>query len=138
MSRRIVTTAYQGAGGGASDTYFDRIVKYIPSDIVAAWTAVSAAVDGASKAGATIPTSTVLWICFLFGVVITPFWVLKQTTALNAPPAKSQAAVGTVAFIVWVFALGGPFSSLSFYNGLYGTLAIVGFTLVSGLIVPKE
>ena len=135
MPRRIQTTAYQSTEGGTPDTYFDRIVKYVPADVVAAWTAVAAAVKGA---GASVSASTVLWMCFIFGVIITPFWVLKQTDADGKPKAYTQVLVATIAFIVWVFALGEPFSSLPFYNGLYGTLAIIGFTLISGLIVPKE
>jgi hypothetical protein len=127
--------SYESTGGTASDGYFDRIVKYVPADIVAAWTAVAAAVKGA---GTGVPGSTVLWVCFAFGVVITPWWVLRQTAADGKPRAATQAIVATIAFIVWVFALGEPFSDLKFYNGLYGTLAIIGFTLVSGGIVPKE
>ena len=136
MPRRIQTIAYQAAsGGGEPDTYFDRIVKYVPADVVAAWTAVAAAVKGA---GSNVSASTILWICFAFGVIFTPFWVLKQTSVTDKPKAVTQAVVAMFAFIVWVFALGEPFSFLSFYNGLYGTLAIIAFTLISGLIVPKE
>ena len=139
MPRRIRTTRLEGVTGGDADTYFDRIIKYIPADIVAAWTAVTAAVSGAAKLGAANFTpSTVLWICFAFGVIITPLWILKQTAAGGEPPAKTQAIVATLAFIVWVFALGAPFDSQPWYNGLFGTLAIIGFTLISGLIVPKE
>src|SRR5436190_23486193 len=135
MPRRIMTTAYQGLEGGTPDTYFDRIVKYVPADVVAAWTAVTAAVKGAS---ASVPAPTVLWVCFAFGAIFTPFWVLGQTHIEGKPKAYTQALVATLAFIIWVFALGEPFSFLSFYNGLYGTLAIIAFTLISGWIVPKE
>jgi hypothetical protein len=136
MPRRIQRVALESfKGEGSSDTYFDRIVKYVPADVVAAWTAVAAAVKGA---GASVSAPTVLWICFIFGVIITPLWVLKQTDFPGKPKAYTQALVATLAFIVWVFALGEPFSFLSFYNGLFGTLAIIGFTLISGLIVPKE
>lgn len=135
MARRIQTTAFHKTGGGVPDTYFDRIVKYVPVDIVAAWTAVAAAV----KAAAGVPTTTVLWVCLAFGVILTPFWTLKQTHVEGQPSAWTQAAVATAAFIIWVFALGGqPFTSLTFYHELYGSLAIIAFTLISGLIVPKE
>jgi hypothetical protein len=135
MPRRILTVSHQDSGGPDADGYMDRIVKYVPSDVVAAWTAVMAAVKGA---GASVPADNVLWGCFVFGVVFTPLWVLKQTNADGKPKAITQAIVATVAFLVWVFAIGAPFSSLSFYNGLYGTLAMIAFTLGSGLVVPKE
>src|SRR5580658_9072245 len=111
MSRRIQTMSLQtlapgGGGGTPPDGYFDRIVKYVPADVVAAWTAVAAAVKGA---GASVSAPTVLWICFVFGVVFTPLWVLKQTSVDGKPKAITQAAIATLAFIVWVFALGEPF-----------------------------
>jgi hypothetical protein len=72
----------------------------------------------------------ILWIVFTFGILLTFLWKLKQTQL------RVQAAISTGAFIVWVFALGGPFSSLNWYNPLYGTLVLIGFTLVTGLINP--
>jgi hypothetical protein len=133
MSRRIRTTALESTGKGAVDTYFDRVIKYIPTDIVSAWVAVTGIVKGA---GAGVPTNAVLWGCFVFGALLTPFWTLKQTQMEGVPPAWLQASMGTVAFVVWVFAMGDPFTSLSFYHQLYGSLALIAFTLISGLIVP--
>jgi hypothetical protein len=132
MSRRIKTAALQGTGGAAVDTYFDRVIKYIPADIVSAWVAVIGIVKSASG----IPTSTVLWICFLFGIAITFVWTPWQTGVSGAYPAWVQATVCTIAFVVWVFALGEPFTSLYWYNQLYGSLALIGFTLVAGRVVP--
>jgi hypothetical protein len=132
MSRRIITTAFQANGGGILDGYFDRILKYIPADIVGAWIAVTGIVKGATG----ISTQTVLWICFSFGVVLTPFWILQQTHIKDTPPAYLQAAVSTAAFCVWVFAVGEPFSGLGFYNPVYGSLVLIAFSLLSGRIVP--
>jgi hypothetical protein len=132
MSRRIQTTTLQATDGGPVDTYFDRIIKYIPADIVSAWVAVTGIVKSANG----IPTNAVLWICFVVGAVVTLVWTLEQTRVVGTPPAWLQAAVSTSAFVIWVFALGDPFSSLSFYNQVYGSLALIAFTLISGRIVP--
>jgi hypothetical protein len=127
MSVRIVTTTLESTGGTeAPDTYFDKIVKYIPSDIIAAWVAAT----GAIAAAADVPKHRILWIVFAFGILFTFLWKLKQTRL------RVQAAISTGAFVVWVFALGGPFSSLNWYNPVYGTLVLIGFTLVTGLINP--
>lgn len=132
MSRRIITKTLQSvAGGPGVDTYSDRVVKYIPSDIVAAWTAASAIIASASN----VPTETLFWVAFVVGLIITPLWILKQT---GKPAAATQAMVGTGAFLVWVFALGGPFAKLSFYRPLYGSLILILYTLLVGLIQPKE
>jgi hypothetical protein len=139
MSRRIRTIALQGVTGSSPpDTYFDRIVKYVPADIVAAWTAATAAVAGAKDLKPTIPADNILWVFFVFLLIITPLWVNKQTHEPGKPRAVKQIIVATAAFVVWVFALGPPFSSLPYYNGLFGTLVIIAFTLVSGLIIPND
>ena len=132
MTRRIQTVAFQSKAGGPVDTYFDRVVKYIPADIVSAWVVVI----GIVKSAQGIPTNAVRWASFLFGVILTPFWTLKQTHVEGEAPAWLQAAVATAAFVVWVFALGDPFSSLDFYRQVYGSLALIAFTLLSGRIVP--
>lgn len=138
MSRRIVTKQTESnepnKPGAPIDTYFDRVVKYIPSDIVAAWTAATGLINSASD----VPQSTLLWIVFLVGVVLTPAWILKQTSEKRKPLAITQSLVSTVSFVVWVFALGGPFATLGFYRPLYGSLVLILYTLVSGLITPTE
>lgn len=138
MPRRIRTTAFQATGGGGVDTYFDRVVKYVPADIVAAWTAVIGIVKGAQQ----VPTDAILWSCFVGGIIITFFWMLHQTKLERVPLdsiAYWQASIATVAFAVWAFAIGGaPFDSLSFYNPIYGSLTLIAFTLISGLIVPTK
>jgi hypothetical protein len=107
MSIRIHTKAYQSGGTTAlPDTYFDKVVKYIPADVVGAWVAAT----GIVQASAAAPKDTLLWIIFVAGVLITAAWKLKQTKL------PIQAAVSTGAFAVWVFALGGPFQHLAWYR----------------------
>lgn len=136
MSRRIVTKKLNNnLSGGELDTYWDRVIKYIPSDIVAAWTVVT----GLISTDPTAPQKPLLWISFFIFVLITVWWVWKQTSQRNQPPAISQITVSTFSFIVWVFALGGPFATWEgFYRPLYGSLVLVVYSLVVGLILPKE
>ena len=70
MSRRIVTRQLESTRGGAQvDTYFDKVIKYIPADVVAAWTVVSGLV---ASAGDEVPKATVLWLAYAFGSGIDP------------------------------------------------------------------
>ena len=129
MSVRITTKMYHAAGEPAPklDTYFDKVVKYIPSDIVGAWVAAAGIIRSASG----VPAATVLWICFAFGVLLTALWKLKQTGL------PIQAGISTGAFVIWVFALPeGPFAHLAWYHPLYGSLVLIGYTLVSALVNP--
>jgi hypothetical protein len=136
MGRRIETLELHAAtkGGGKPDAYFDRVIKYIPADVVSAWVFAAASIKAASD---DVPKTLVLWIAFACGLILTALWTIKQTSVPGRPTAVVQVAVSTVAFAVWVFALGGPFESLTFYRPLYGSLVLVLYTLSAALIVPK-
>ena len=43
-----------------------------------------------------------------------------------------------MAFVVWVFALGEPFNSLSFYSPVYGSILLILYNLIIPLINPVE
>ncbi|SEH06317.1 hypothetical protein [Candidatus Venteria ishoeyi] len=135
MSRRIVTTQLQASGGVRVDSYFDKVMKYIPADIVAAWIATTGIINSAST---KMPQATVLWIAFASGLVLTALWTWKQTSETDKPLAATQILISTTAFAVWVFALGGPFENLGWYDSSYGALGLIFYTLVVGLITPAE
>lgn len=134
MTRRIIAKQPEAVSGEEVDTYFDRVVKYIPADIVAAWTAAAGLI---ASAGPNVNAKMLLWVAFAVELILTPFWILKQTTKPNKPPAVAQSVIGTCAFFVWVFALGGPFVNLIFYKPIYGSLLLIFYTLIVGLKVPK-
>jgi hypothetical protein len=140
MSRRIRTVALQGVTGGEADSPFDRAIKYVPADVVVAWTAVVAVIKGATDIAAD-NRPTALLICLVIGLLTTFVWTFIHTkdSSANPPtqrPAYVQSAISTIAFVVWVLALGD-------LNGMWGItetigkLALIGFTLVSSFIVPK-
>ncbi len=136
MGRRVITSQMQSAGqpSGTVDTYTDKLIKYIPADIVAGWTAVSGLIAGrdADQQG------TLLWVVFLVALVITPLWISRVTGRSGMKPATTQIVISTVAFVVWVFALGGPFAGLSWYDPVYGSLLLIGFTFIVPIINPNE
>ncbi len=133
MGRRVITEELQAVGGSQVDTYIDRVVKYIPADVVAAWVAATGIVKG-SDLSDTVP---ILWVAFIFGIGVTAAWTWKQTTVEGEKPAYKQIAISTVAFCVWVFALGGPlFESMSWYHPVFGSLSLIAYTLAVGLLDP--
>ncbi len=134
MSRRIITSQFQAAGPGTKiDTYFDRVIKYIPADIVGAWIAIM----GLINSTVNVP-SIILWVVFGCMVVLSALWTWRLTTEPKMSPAITQTLIATGAFIVWVFALGGPFATLAFYRPLYGSLLLILYTLVVALVIPRE
>jgi hypothetical protein len=133
--RRIVAVERQAAGGAEPiDSYFDRVLKYIPADVVGAWVAVTGLIAGSSD----VPKGTLLWIMFLALAAISMAWTLKQTAVTGKPPAYTQAAIATGSFVVWVIALGGPFATLDIYRPVYGSLLLIVYTLTVGLVVPEK
>src|SRR6266516_224815 len=105
MNRRIrVAGPAAAAAASPVDTYFDKLVKYIPADIVGAWVTVSGLVTGTSGA----PRQTILWIAFVVGLILTAWWTLQQAAAPGRRPAVTQAIVSTGAFCVRDGDLGGP------------------------------
>lgn len=129
--RRIVTARLQATGGGQpADGFFDRIIKYIPADVVAGWVAV----DGLTKTFAT----TVLWGLFAVFAILAFLWTKKQTAVAGQPPALLQSFVAAASFAVWAFALhSGPFGPIA-YPDAAGSVALIVYTLAIGLIVPPD
>jgi FtsH-binding integral membrane protein len=134
MPRRVREFELQSTqGGGEADGYLDRVVKYVPADVVAAWTAAVAVIKGTIG----IPSIAVLLVCFIVALGLTFWWTLQQTKTENQPPAYKQAAVATVAFLVWVLALGDlndALKAVTAWNEAYAKLILIAFTLVSGKI----
>ncbi len=137
MSRRIGVVWPKAQAAGVPpvdvDTYFDKVFKYIPADIVGAWVAVTGLISSARD----IPRQTILWVAFGIGLILTAWWTWKQAALPGRRPPATQAIVSTGAFAVWVFALGGPFQHVP-GREVYGSLLLILYTLVVALIDPRE
>lgn len=149
MGRRIVTDAYLESAkalettGGAelppeADGFWDKVIKNIPGDIVAGWTAVLGLFKGAAG---TIPdeqTLIYLWVLFGIFLLVTFIWTWRQTAAAGAKPAWTQIALSTIAFFVWALALGTPFDTLTFYDGRVAAALLIVYTIAAGAVNPTE
>src|SRR5262249_48933816 len=75
--------------------------------------------------------------------ILTPIWVLSRERRMLArgllwwPSSFVRAAVSTLAFVAWAFALEEPFSSLKWHNPESASLVLFVFTLLSGFLVPN-
>lgn len=134
MGRRINTLGLQ-ATGGTTDGFFDKIIKYIPSDIVALWTGAI----GVITAGGTTAqeNETVLWIAFGVVLILTAVWTWYQTNAPGQPPAIKHIVASTISFAVWAIALpGGPISTIPSWKAMWGSLLLMVWTFILGMIPP--
>lgn len=136
MGRRIIWSAYESNEPEEQiDSYFDRLLKYIPADVVGLWLTGSGLIqsqaDDTSRVG-------LLWLLFVVGVVFAFLWTRKQTDEPGKPTAWQQICLACGAFVVWVFAIGGPFAELSFYRPLYGSLFLLIYTSAIPLLPPPR
>ncbi len=113
------------------DTYFEKIVKYIPADILAAYMTFSGII-------ADDPTNPVWlhWACFAALTILTPLYTIYRPS--EPPPLLFKAnktyfcaVASTLSFAVWCFALGGPFAAtFAWYRPVFGSLLLILTTLL--------
>lgn len=111
------------------ESYFEKLLKNIPADIVAGWTALQGIiVDQAGN------SPTIQWIVFGVLLVLTPLYVCYIKTE---PKGFTLNKIffcfsSLLSFTVWVFALGGPFLAQwpKWYQPYLGSIALILTTLI--------
>jgi MFS superfamily sulfate permease-like transporter len=138
MGLRIVSEELQSGAEPnlPKDDYPDRLRKYIPAEVVGFWLAVSGMVQSAAD---NIPKAGLLWLLFVIGLVFTFGWTRRRTNAPGKPTAWTQIAISCGAFVVWVFATGGPLAaSWEGYEPLYGSILLITYTTGVAFVIPPE
>lgn len=125
------------AASGQDDDYVSRVAKYIPGEVVAAYTAllgILANMDVSVRDGFSIAA---------FAICVVANVVYLRVLAKQSHPFGRQAVVSTIAFGVWSYAVGrdvGLFGDdmLGWYEASIASFLLVSFTLVSGAVpAPK-
>lgn len=129
--------------GGREDTYFEKLLKYVPGDIVAAFVAI----DGLLRDQSLANPVWLDWTVFGVLLVLAPLYAVYRPSSPPPPNLQAKrtfhAVAAVVAFTVWVFALGGPFATTwpELYRPMYGTILLIFTTLIIPLfekIILKE
>jgi hypothetical protein len=115
-------------GFRADESYFEKLLRYIPGDIVAGYVALNGIIVG--EAG----NSPILqWIVFGALLVLSPLYMCYMKTE---PPGINLSkafpcVVAALSFAVWVFALGGPFAAQwpTLYKPVFGSVLLILTTL---------
>jgi hypothetical protein len=137
MGRRIVSEQLQsGAANVPPDDYASRLMKYIPTEGVGFWLAVSGVIQSTAD---DVPKVGILWLFFAIGLVLTFLWIKRTTQEPGKPTAWTQVGISCGAFIVWVIATGGPLvMSLPFYKPFIGSLLLITYTAFVAYMIPPE
>ena len=115
------------AGTATRDGYFDRLFKYIPAELVAGYIFVLGVVKQLTDAG---EIRIFQWLLFIIFCILTPLYLWRVQKVMKV----QQHIISLLSFIVWVFALGGPFTLSGWYNPVYGAILLPVFTLVVAII----
>lgn len=118
-----------GSGGVDVKAYLERIAKYIPAEVVAAYISASGAAPLARAPGFLVT------LIFVVCLVCTPLYVTRFTTTKKESVVNSTMAL--LAFVVWAYATGvGLFQYLGWYDAPTASVLLALFTLASGAVVP--
>jgi len=96
-----------------------RVIKYIPGEIVALYLACL----GILSVG-EVPTS-IYWLVFGVLLIIAPLYTWRLSQYSMLPTALAQIVVAAIAFVVWAYALGMPFTLLGWYNPAVASVLVL-------------
>jgi hypothetical protein len=102
----------------AYDNYYSRLVKLIPSEIIAFYLAM----DGI--ASAMKDKETMLWIAFGNAVIGAWFYLGRMANVTQL----TQRFLTIFGLVLWIYVFGGPFAQFSWYDPAYGKLLLVIYT----------
>jgi hypothetical protein len=145
---QIATVAPAAANQAAADQtdtddYTTRIVKYIPAEVVAFYLAAdklfAKATDVVNANIADIFVRDHLRYfsiaVFVIALVGTPLYIRQQAT--DDSPWRVQAALSTLAFLIWAYAVQGQIFA-SVYSSAIAAFLVLVFTFASGFVKPGK
>lgn len=107
----------------AADEYSDRLIKLIPAEVIGVYFSMVTLLKSSKDDVADF----VPWLVFAFGALATLFYLRVTLKVLNV----RQLTLSVVAFCVWAFTIGEPFSRFAWYNGTYAGLLLLAYTFVA-------
>ena len=127
------------ANAEPGDNYLERMVKYVPAEIIAGSMLINAILDQAMKLGgqdatmAGFPVTTIAKGALILGIVLTPLfcWYVRE----EGDAWIVNAMVSTVAFPFWAYLMGAV-AFADHHDGNLAAILVLAFTVISGLIPP--
>jgi hypothetical protein len=113
------------------DDYQGRLLKYIPTEVVVVYVLL----DGMLRSAAPgLPIPAIRWVVF-FALPAGTWLYLQRVEKVSK---LQQLLISTVAFAVWVFSLGGPFSAFAWYSPVYGSILLPLYTFSIPIFQAKK
>ena len=118
----------EDGGGAAAKSYLEKVAKLVPSEIVAGYITALGFITAAD--------SVILWVVFAVCLFLTPAYLYYQSD--EDKPKIIHLIVSTFAFMFWAYAISGAKLVPAIYQPSYGSIALILFTLVSGIIPLRK
>lgn len=115
----------------SADKYADRLLKYIPGEIVALYMMVNGL---ANTLGDSSRLEWFHWSLFALFCILTYAYLYRMAGIRKV----QQLIISVAAFAVWVFALGGPFALYSWYDPLYGQILLPLYTFTIAMVEAEK
>ena len=121
------------------DGYLERMVKYVPAEIIAFSMIINAILEQAMKSGgghaamAGVPVPVIATIALIVACLLTPLfcWYVRQ----DGDAWVADAVVSTIALPFWAYLMGAV-AFAPFHDGNLAAILVMSFTVVSGLVAP--
>jgi hypothetical protein len=121
------------------DGYLERMVKYVPAEIIAFSMVINAILEQAMKTGgetaamAGVPVPVIATGALIIGCLLTPLfcWYVRQ----DGDAWITNAIVSTIALPFWAYLMGAV-AFANHHDGNLAAILLMSFTVVSGLVAP--
>ncbi len=129
----------QLAGAVAGDNYLERMVKYVPAEILGFSMLINAIFDQAVKSGganavmAGCPVTAIATGALIVGCMLPPLfcWYVRE----DGDAWVVNAVVSTIAYPLWAYLMGAV-AFANYHDGNLAVILVLTFTVASGLISP--
>jgi hypothetical protein len=122
------------------DGYLERMVKYVPAEIIAFSMVINAILEQAMKSGgghaamAGVPVPVIAAVALIVACLLTPLfcWYVRQ----DGDAWVTNAVVSTIALPFWAYLMGAV-AFAPFHDGNLAAILVMSFTVMSGLVAPR-
>jgi hypothetical protein len=123
MAREIKSVKDKGVNPSDVNSYKDRLLKLIPSEIIAAYITLNGLILGIDS----IHKQQLLWISVGILFVLTPFYLYKVSMVTK----KGQIFISSLGFLVWVFTTNPPVDKVwdDIPTAFLGSMVFIIYTL---------
>jgi hypothetical protein len=111
-----------GAGGEDFKGYLDRLMKMIPGEAIGLY------LVGSGFIPKEAPAVLAVWaVVCLIGVIALKAYGTSDAQA-HLPVDYVHVAISAIAFIIWVYSIGGPFAAYNLAVPYIGSLLVLAWT----------